>query len=96
MYMDVHVMVFVGFGFLMTFIKHNSWSAVGFTFLIACWALQITILCTGFWENVANQYIEKGEFHMISINLDYLILGDFGACAVLISFGAILGKCSLF
>ena len=39
MYMDIHVMVFVGFGFLITFLKHNSWTAVGFTYIIACWAL---------------------------------------------------------
>jgi ammonium transporter Rh len=39
MYMDIHVMIFVGFGFLMSFLKNNSWTALGFTYLIACWAL---------------------------------------------------------
>jgi len=39
MYMDIHVMIFVGFGFLMTFLKAASWTAVGFTYLIAVWAL---------------------------------------------------------
>lgn len=54
MYMDIHVMVFVGFGFLMTFLKNSSWTAVGFTYLIACWCLQICILMTGFWRNVCH------------------------------------------
>ena len=39
MYMDIHVMVFVGFGFLMTFLKCSSWTAIGFTYLIACWSI---------------------------------------------------------
>jgi Ammonium Transporter Family len=39
MYMDVHVMVFVGFGFLMSFLKNSSWTAIGFTYLIACWSI---------------------------------------------------------
>lgn len=96
MYMDIHVMVFVGFGFLMTYLKNASWTAVGFTYLIACWSIQICILGTGFWRNVCMQYIERGGFSKIGLDLEYLILGDFGAAAVVISFGALVGKCSLF
>ena len=57
LYMDIHVMVFVGFGFLMTFLKNSSWTAIGFTYLIACWSIQITVLLTGFWRNVCQQYL---------------------------------------
>lgn len=38
-FQDVHVMIFIGFGFLMVFLKTHSWTSVGFNFLIACWAL---------------------------------------------------------
>ena len=89
-------MVFVGFGFLMSFLKNGSWTAIGFTYLIACWSIQICILMRGFWHNVCNQYMQKGGFDKIQIDLYYLIQADFGAAAVIISFGAILGKCSLF
>jgi len=96
MYMDIHVMVFVGFGLLMSFIKNSSWTAVGFTYLTACWAIQICILMTGFWRNVCNQYMYHHAFKKIDIDLKYLILGDYGAAAAMISFGAILGKVNLF
>lgn len=65
MYMDIHVMVFVGFGFLMTFLKAASWTAVGFTYLIAVWCIQICILMTGFWHNVCNEYLNKTGFSKI-------------------------------
>lgn len=94
--MDIHVMVFVGFGFIMTFLKNNSWTAIGFTYLIACWSIQICILMTGFWNNVVEEYYGRGAFWKIPLDLNQLILADYGACAVLITFGAILGKCSLF
>lgn len=96
MYMDIHVMVFVGFGFIMTFLKNASWQAVGFTYIVASWAIQICILMTGFWKNVCAQYIQKGGFNKIQLDLNYLIVGDFGAAAAMISFGALLGKVSLF
>ena len=41
--------------------------------------------------------IEEGHsrFHKIPITIDQLIRGDFGAAAVLITLGIILGKCNL-
>lgn len=51
-WMDVHVLAFFGFGFFMVFLKNVGWTATGFTYILACWVLQITILCLGFWGNV--------------------------------------------
>ena len=97
LFQDVHVMIFIGFGFLMVFLKNNSWCSIGFNYLIACWAIQICILFTGVWHNVAHYYKDSHHhWEKIDLDLDKLILADFGAGAVLISFGAVLGKCSLF
>jgi len=38
-FQDVHVMIFVGFGFLMVFLKTYCWTAIGYNFLIAAFAL---------------------------------------------------------
>ena len=40
MFQDVHVMIFIGFGFLMTFLHKFTFSSVGFNFLLAAIALQ--------------------------------------------------------
>ena len=89
-FQDVHVMIFIGFGFLMVFLKTHSWTSVGYNFLIAAYALQITILMNGFWHQAF-----EGHWKKIDLNIEELIKGDFGAGAVLITFGALLGKCSL-
>ena len=52
MFQDVHVMIFVGFGFLMVFLKNHSWTSVGYNFLISAYVIQITILIQGFWHNL--------------------------------------------
>jgi hypothetical protein len=49
MQQDLHVMTFVGFGFMYAFLKNHSWSSIGFTFLIACWAMQLNTLSYHFW-----------------------------------------------
>jgi|LakMenEpi03Aug12_release.lakeMendotaPanAssembly.Ray.scaffolds.fasta_scaffold1960812_1 ammonium transporter Rh len=35
---DVHVMIYIGFGFLMVFLKSHCWTSVGFNYLVAAWA----------------------------------------------------------
>ena len=49
-FQDVHVMIFIGFGFLMSFIKTMSWTALAFNWIVSIWALQWAILCVGFFH----------------------------------------------
>lgn len=83
-FQDVHVMVFVGFGFLMAFLQRYGFGSVGFTFLLAAFALQWSTLIQGFFHSLHGGYIH--------VSVNSMINADFCAGAVLISFGAILGK----
>lgn len=84
-------MIFIGFGFLMTFLKTGAWGALAFNWVISAWALQWAILSTGFWHQITS----GEELSKIQIDLTHLIKGDFGAGAAMITFGVILGKCNL-
>ncbi len=88
MFQDVNVMVFVGFGFLMTFIRKGGYTAIAVNMLIAAWSLQLFPLLSQFWHNV----LDANWSHAVSLNVGTLIMADFGAAAALISFGALLGK----
>ena len=51
-FQDVHVMIFIGFGFLMTFLKKYQFSSVGYNFFIACLCIQYSILINGFFHSL--------------------------------------------
>ncbi|XP_046882908.1 ammonium transporter Rh type B [Hypomesus transpacificus] len=85
-FQDVHVMIFIGFGFLMTFLQRYGFSSVGFNFLIAAFALQWATLMQGFFHGMHGSKIHIGVESMIN--------ADFCTGSVLISFGAVLGKTS--
>eukprot|EP00659_Diplonema_papillatum_P004385 gene4385-6788_t len=89
-YQDVHVMVLVGFGFLMTFLHRYSMSSVAFNLLISAYMIQWAILTNGFWHRAFRIHVSFHE--KIQVGVGDLIAADFGAAAVLISFGAVLGK----
>nr|XP_033795406.1 ammonium transporter Rh type A isoform X2 [Geotrypetes seraphini] len=85
LFQDVHVMIFVGFGFLMTFLKRYGFSSIGINMLIAAFGLQWGTLMQGFW------HLHNGK---IEIDIPKMINADFSTATVLISFGAVLGKTS--
>ncbi|XP_045699635.1 ammonium transporter Rh type A [Phyllostomus hastatus] len=85
LFQDVHVMIFVGFGFLMTFLKKYGFSSVGINLLIAALGLQWGTLIQG----IPHSYGQK-----IHIGIKNMINADFSTATVLISFGAVLGKIS--
>lgn len=49
-FQDVHVMIFIGFGFLMTFLKRYGFSSVGINLLLAAFGLQWGLLMQGIWH----------------------------------------------
>uniref|UniRef100_A0A3Q2Q1I9 Ammonium transporter Rh type A n=1 Tax=Fundulus heteroclitus TaxID=8078 RepID=A0A3Q2Q1I9_FUNHE len=85
MFQDVHVMIFIGFGFLMTFLKKYGFSSVGINLLLAAFGLQWGLLMQGLW------HMDKGK---IKMDILKMINADFSTATVLISFGAVLGKTS--
>jgi len=87
MYQDVHCMIFIGFGFLMTFLRKNGFNALGQTFLLGALSIQLGIM----FEVLAHSWFEGHEAH-VTLTLKHLIRGDFAAGAVLISMGAVLGR----
>ena len=50
-FQDVHVMIFIGFGFLMTFLKRYGYGAIGYNLFIAALMLQWATLIGGWMEN---------------------------------------------
>ncbi|XP_020600999.1 ammonium transporter Rh type A-like isoform X2 [Orbicella faveolata] len=89
MFQDVHVMIYVGFGFLMTFLKKYGYGAVGYNFFIAALMTQWGTIVTG----CLNQIYAEGHEH-IELSIQTLVTAEFAAATVLITYGAVLGKVS--
>jgi len=87
---DVSIMIFFGFGFLMTFLRRYAYSAIGYTLLISSLVLQWSIPLQGFFNRI---YHTNNDFGPKAAAGTYELLnGLFCAAAVMISYGAILGK----
>jgi hypothetical protein len=54
LYQDANVMMLIGFGFQMAYIKNYSWSALVYTFFINAVTIQLYILLSDFWGKVFN------------------------------------------
>jgi len=83
-FQDVHVMIFIGFGFLMTFLKDYNWSSVGFNFLLAAVSIE--------WHYIVDFVMHKIDGKAFEVSYVTMFNCEFAAGAVLISFGALLGK----
>jgi ammonium transporter Rh len=75
------------FGMLMLFLKKYAYSSFTYTLMLSVIVIQWHILVNGFFRNVF-----EGDWKKIDLSLTNLILADFAAASVLITFGAILGK----
>lgn len=83
---DIQVMIFIGFGCLLSFFRRYGFGGMAFNFLTATFTIQWAILVQGFFN-----FYYDGKIHLGVINL---INAEFVCAVILISFGAVLGKTS--
>ncbi|XP_074916966.1 RH-like protein isoform X2 [Chelonoidis abingdonii] len=83
-FQDVNVVVILGFGFLLAFLKRYGFSSTGFYLLIAALGVQWAVLVEGF--------LFSSSAGKIKISLHSILKGSISVTAVLISAGALLGK----
>ena len=79
-------MIFVGFGFLMSFLKRYGFSAISVNLLLSAFSFQWIVLLRGF---LSSEFITKGFF---TVSISDLMTADVTVLAILISMGALLGQ----
>lgn len=85
--LGVTLMLFVGFGYLMTFLRWYGLGAVGLAMLIICVGMEL--------EMILNPLFQVGGWSSkVRINISSFLFADFAAATFLISFGALIGKVS--
>lgn len=87
---DVSVMIVIGFGFLMTFLRKCGYTAIGYTLLLAAFCIQWTPLVMRFFSTLQT----GGPWARFPLNEADITQGQFGAATVMITFGALIGKVS--
>jgi len=59
-FQDVHVMMLIGFGFLMTFLQRHGYGSIGFNFLLTCFVIEWSILVNGFFGAIIENKSDIG------------------------------------
>ena len=93
MYGGVVIMMFFGFGYLMTFLKRYGMGSVGFTMMITCIGIQWGILVEGFCRKLYHTESDA-TWGYIQVNLHTVLESLFVCATVLISYGGVIGKTS--
>lgn len=89
MFTDLHAITLLGFGFLMTFLKRYGYGSIGFNLLLVAFVIQWALIVRGWVECNPER---NGQF---KIGLRNLVNADLTAIAILISFGALVGKATI-
>jgi ammonium transporter Rh len=86
-YTGIAFMVFVGFGFLTSYMRKFGYSSTAQSYFLAALSLEWAILLNGLYWYIYNDQVIK-----IWMTIPRLIDGLYASTAVLISFGAVYGR----
>lgn len=87
---EVNIMLFAGFGFLRSFLKHHSWTSVTLTLISVVLSTEFGFFMLIGWSGILQTKWNYGSF-----NFQHLLDANLCSCAVLISLGSIIGKISM-
>ena len=90
-FQDINVMMLIGFGFLMTFIRSYAWSAIAYTFFINAFITQAYPLLHGLWAH-AFENSWGGINTTLTWDVTTLILGSDAVAAMLVAYGGVIGR----
>jgi ammonium transporter Rh len=91
---DIMVMLLLGFGFLMTFLKQYGLGAVGFTMMITVIAIQLNVVVELAMRFIYGKAGDEDTVLPLPLKLPTFIDGEFAAATMLISYGALIGRAS--
>lgn len=89
---DMTIVVLLGFGVIMTYLRSHRWSSVGFTLLISAVTIQYYILWSFLWDSVASNAFTR----YVTFSQEKFVKGLYATAAVLVSYGAVLGRVGTF
>ena len=90
LFQEINIMIFLGFGFLRSFLKHHSWTSIGISFLAGVLSFEFGLFTLICWSSIFKEKWEIGIF-----NFQYLLDTSYCSATIVISLGAVLGKLSL-
>lgn len=90
LFQEINIMIFLGFGFLRSFLKHHSWTSIGITFLAGVLSFEFGLFTLICWGSIFSEKWEEGIF-----NFQFLFDASYCSATIVISLGAVLGKLSI-
>ena len=88
-FQDMTIMLFLGFGFLRSFLKHHSWSSIIITLISGVLSFEFALICLITWGSIFQHEWVSGYY-----KLDFFFDALYVTGSYIISMGSYFGKLS--
>ena len=89
-FQEINIIIFLGFGFLRSFLKHHSWTSIALTFIGGVLSFEFGLFTLICWKGIFKKDWGNGIF-----NYQHFLDSNYCSAANIITLGSILGRISL-
>ena len=86
---EINIFIFLGFGFLRSFLKHYSWSSLALTIISGILSFEFGLFMLICWSSLFKKNWSDGIF-----NFFHFLDANYCSATVIVALGAVLGKLS--